>query len=791
MKRTDYFIVMLMFIVVSCFICLPSLAEATNVPVSENGNQLRFNRWYYMHNTHVNRGGVTMQISSGWDYALLNKDSRYDGTPIQFLPKDSSKQGQLITLNDLFEIQSYTSNYEGYTKYKMYSYGIALETSGSQLKFLNANESGVAIGSKYSANTSYITIGENISPVWLISKTILSSDPSSTDIRWRLKPARNLAGNITVKYVEYGTGKELASSTILTSDFADDPYSIRAQSIDGYTLIQNTSEVKNGYFTSTAQTVLFYYQKITYPINITIVPNTSSGHVSIQSESLAPSEKTKISAVPSEGYRFSHWEKVSGEGTTIDNVNASETTLTMGSESPKIQAVFELIPPTYPIKVEILPNGSAGSFSTGNSLLEEGQITEIRAIASKDYQFSHWEKVSGEGTTIDNVNASETTLTMGSESPMIRAIFDKLAPPIKELFPDSGLAEGVATKLNVSIDTRVPIKKLENLTSLKVPNNQIKSLVGLNHLPNLKELDISHNQVSDFGILSEMLVLTKVNLSSNGLVGIDDWSIFSNILSLNLSDNALNNIDGYSLNSKLTFLDVSCNQLLDVSSLQELVNAGANVQAKEQYVTLSDSILGKETIVKIRDFFNQVPIIQLTQGELINDKLHWFSIDSHELTWRQGEYFSGTLKQLVKAGQQVGLTFSEESITFQDDNLERVATKKIIPRTSDNWSMSVVDTRGGGNDWKVAVKMEGTFKDPDKQVSLPNDSLIFRTNGKSERVINNDYQVIASGKTSNDDYRTTFDYQSDEGLLLNLVPLSVHQGAHYQVELSWSIIDAP
>ena len=129
---------------------------------------------------------------------------------------------------------------------------------------------------------------------------------------------------------------------------------------------------------------------------------------------------TEIRANPSIGYTFSRWEIVSGTGSSIASATSANTTFTMGTSNTTIRAVYTQN--TYNLTVQASP-AAGGNPTAGSGTVAQGSTTEIRANPATGYTFSRWEIVSGTGSSIANVNAANTTFTMGTSNTTIRAVY--------------------------------------------------------------------------------------------------------------------------------------------------------------------------------------------------------------------------------------------------------------------------------------------------------------------------------------------------------------------------------
>ncbi|WP_313509657.1 InlB B-repeat-containing protein [Enterococcus sp.] len=170
---------------------------------------------------------------------------------------------------------------------------------------------------------------------------------------------------------------------------------------------------------SSNTTIRAVYTQNTYNLTVQASP-AAGGNPTAGSGTVAQGSTTEIRANPATGYTFSRWEIVSGTGSSIANVNAANTTFTMGSSNTTIRAVYTQN--TYNLTVQASP-AAGGNPTAGSGTVAQGSTTEIRANPATGYTFSRWEIVSGTGSSIANVNAANTTFTMGSSNTTIRAVY--------------------------------------------------------------------------------------------------------------------------------------------------------------------------------------------------------------------------------------------------------------------------------------------------------------------------------------------------------------------------------
>jgi len=114
-------------------------------------------------------------------------------------------------------------------------------------------------------------------------------------------------------------------------------------------------------------------------------------------------------ATPAAGYRFVNW---TGDVSTITNVNAASTTITMNGDY-SITANFEEIPPVqYDLTISSTAGGSVTTPGTGTYNYDAGTVVNLVATPAAGYRFVNW---TGDVGTLANVNAASTTITMNGD----------------------------------------------------------------------------------------------------------------------------------------------------------------------------------------------------------------------------------------------------------------------------------------------------------------------------------------------------------------------------------------
>jgi len=109
-----------------------------------------------------------------------------------------------------------------------------------------------------------------------------------------------------------------------------------------------------------------------------------------------------------EGYRFVNW---TGDVGTVANVSAPSTTITMDDDY-SITANFVKLVEQYYLTISSTDGGSVTIPGEGIFAFDEGTLVNLVAKADTGYWFMNW---TGDVSTVANVNAATTTITMNGD----------------------------------------------------------------------------------------------------------------------------------------------------------------------------------------------------------------------------------------------------------------------------------------------------------------------------------------------------------------------------------------
>ena len=171
-----------------------------------------------------------------------------------------------------------------------------------------------------------------------------------------------------------------------------------------------------------------------------------------------PGTQIGVNAVADEGYVFTGWTVDKGDA-KVEDANATETIVRMGSSNTTLTAHFELaMTPIQPMTYVTVEAGEGGSATSNPRGALPGTKVALTAVADEGYVFDHWEVIDGDIELADAASAT-TTFLLGEKAVTVRALFK--AAPAPEPVPDSkdpsdGKGSGSATTVT---ETRSAAKK--------------------------------------------------------------------------------------------------------------------------------------------------------------------------------------------------------------------------------------------------------------------------------------------------------------------------------------------
>lgn len=171
-----------------------------------------------------------------------------------------------------------------------------------------------------------------------------------------------------------------------------------------------------------------------------------------------PGTQIGVNAVADEGYVFTGWTVDKGDA-KVEDANATETIVHMGSSNTTLTAHFELaMTPIQPMTYVTVEAGEGGSATSNPRGALPGTKVALTAVADEGYVFDHWEVIDGDIELADAASAT-TTFLLGEKAVTVRALFK--AAPAPEPVPDTkdpsdGKGSGSATTVT---ETRSAAKK--------------------------------------------------------------------------------------------------------------------------------------------------------------------------------------------------------------------------------------------------------------------------------------------------------------------------------------------
>lgn len=128
-------------------------------------------------------------------------------------------------------------------------------------------------------------------------------------------------------------------------------------------------------------------------------------------------DAVNITAQPAAGYRFSHWEVVSGE-ITVDEPYNAQNSFVMPQNEVVVKAHFVKI--KYTVTVNAEGNGTV----KGGGAYDWGDEVKISAEPETGYHFKNWQVKSGD-ITLSSITDPLVSFTMPANAVEIMAVFEK------------------------------------------------------------------------------------------------------------------------------------------------------------------------------------------------------------------------------------------------------------------------------------------------------------------------------------------------------------------------------
>lgn len=115
----------------------------------------------------------------------------------------------------------------------------------------------------------------------------------------------------------------------------------------------------------------------------------------------------------------------------------------------------------------------------------------------------------------------------------------------------------------------------------------------------------------------------------------------------------------------------------------------------------------------------------------------------------------------------------------------------FIPRTDQNWTISVWDGRGIGKAWRLDASISAPLSGQDGSISDSlTDALVFVDESSTKQVLSSDPLTVFNGVTGGTQ-QTDISWAADKGILLYLTPGVGIPGLVYTTTIQWSLYDTP
>jgi Leucine-rich repeat (LRR) protein len=276
-------------------------------------------------------------------------------------------------------------------------------------------------------------------------------------------------------------------------------------------------------------------------------------------------------ATAASGYHFMRW---TGDVSTIGNVNAAVTTITMNGDY-SITADFEVAPPVqYNLTTSSTSGGSVTTPGEGTFTYSAGAVVSLVATPGVGYRFVNW---TGNVGAIANVNAASTTITMNGDYSITANFVRRYNLTI------SSTAGGTVTTPGTSTFT-YDKGTVVNLVATPASGYRFVSWSGdVDTIANVNAATTTMTINGDYSITAnfeerEAGIFPDPNLEAaiREAIGKPTGDIYPSDLvgltSLDASERSIANLTGLEYCGSLTYLDLYHNQITDISPLAGLTN---------------------------------------------------------------------------------------------------------------------------------------------------------------------------------------------------------------------------
>jgi uncharacterized repeat protein (TIGR02543 family) len=189
--------------------------------------------------------------------------------------------------------------------------------------------------------------------------------------------------------------------------------SLTAAPASGYQFVNWTGDVGTVANVNAASTTITMNGDYSIAANFVAVydltiSSTAGGSVTLPGEGAFTYDAgtvVSLTAAPTGGYHFVNW---TGDVSTVANVNVATTTITMNGDY-SIAANFVMV---YDLTISSTAGGSVTTPGEGTFIYDAGTVVSLVANPLSGYHFVKW---TGDVSTVANINAASTTITMNGD----------------------------------------------------------------------------------------------------------------------------------------------------------------------------------------------------------------------------------------------------------------------------------------------------------------------------------------------------------------------------------------
>lgn len=310
-------------------------------------------------------------------------------------------------------------------------------------------------------------------------------------------------------------------------------------------------------------------------------------------------------------------------------------------------------------------------------------------------------------------------------NPLIGNATTTLPAKISEVFPDDGLADAIASNLNVTVDTVVTEDTLASIDLFQIQMRPVSNIEGLQYLTGATSIDLySGGGIVDLSPLSELNNLTRLDISRNKITDLSPIANLTNLTSLEVVENYITDLSPLASMSKMVYFSMVNQKITNPE-----INYATFISIPNKIKDVDGTIVAPSTISN-NGVYNS-PNVEWSLTAY-NSTLSYNYSKIVTIGNSQG-YYSGVVTQPLKE-IEVAYTadFDVDGAIVETESVQagELVSAPANPTTKAGYTFAGwYDAKTGGNKWDFAVD-----KMPANDITLYAQFTIKNDNGGSATV---------------------------------------------------------